>query len=145
MSFKRLVFAYLFPQIILFGASAQISWGETVTGVVKSAEALDHTIRKWKLHMADPETHGKALHNGASIKRSNSSEKMGEKIAKKDERHAAFCWCITNQKKALIRYAYSYGESDSETAKKKAALAFEAGLAGAKCSKPPHVILIKHE
>ncbi len=123
--------------------SVEIAWGETVTGVVKSAEALDHTIRKWKSLIAsvanNQERHGRPV---VHTKRSEVSEVLNKTDAKKDTSYGAFCWCMTANKKAPIRYTYTYGEADSEIAGKKAVKAFAADGAKGRCLKAPRLLRI---
>jgi hypothetical protein len=131
--------------LVLFSLllSVEIAWGETVTGVVKSAEALDHTIRKWKSHTAN--TTSKQERDGRQAVRtkgSEHSEALNKKDAKKNISYGAFCWCMTAEKKAPIRYAYTYGEADSETAGKKAVKAFDDERAKGRCLKPPRLLTI---
>jgi hypothetical protein len=129
--------------LVLFSLllSVEIAWGETVTGVVKSAEALDNTIRKWKSRVANT-AHKQGKNDRHSVQKRGHklSEELNKKDAKKHTSYGAFCWCMTSEKKAPIRYAYTYGEADSEIAGKKAAGAFDADKARGRCLKPPRLL-----
>ncbi len=121
--------------------SVEIAWGETVTGTVKSAEALDNTIRKWKSHVANTASkQGRNDRHSVQKRGHKLSEELDKKDTKKHTSYGAFCWCMTAVKKAPIRYAYTYGEADSEIAGKKAVSAFDADKARGKCLKPPRLL-----
>jgi hypothetical protein len=143
MSFRHILCVCFFPLLITLAISVEIAWGETVAGVVKSAEALDHTIRKWKSHMANTASkQGRDVRDASRTKRSEFSHAVNKKDTKKEISYGAFCWCITAEKKRPIRYAYTYGEADSEIAGKKAVKAFDAEGAKGKCLKPPRLLTI---
>jgi hypothetical protein len=141
MSFRHIPCVCFLSLFISLAMSFEIAWGETVTGVVKSAEALDHTIRKWKSHMANTANKQERDDRQAvQTKRSDVSEALNKKDTKKDISYGALCWCMTANKKAPIRYAYTYGEPDSEIAGKKAVNAFDADGAKGRCLKPPRLL-----
>jgi hypothetical protein len=140
MSLGRILSVCLFSLFIPLAICLETAWGETVTGVVKSAEALDHTIRKWKSHVAN--TANKQKRDDRQAVQTKGSEELHEKDTKKHISYGAFCWCITSEKKAPIRYAYTYGEADSEIAGKKAVKAFDADKAKGKCLKAPRLLRI---
>jgi hypothetical protein len=138
MSFGRIQSVYFFALSISLAISLEIAWGETVTGTVKSAEALDHTIRKWKSHVANTASERKK-DDGQAVQ-TQGSDAQNKRDTKKHTSYGAFCWCITSEKKAPIRYAYTYGEADSEIAGKKAVKAFDADKAKGKCLKGPRLL-----
>ncbi len=138
MSFRHILYVCSFTLFISLVISFETAWGETVTGVVKSAEALDHTIRKWKSHMAN--TADKQKRDDGRAAQTKGSEGLHEKDTKKHISYGALCWCMTANKKAPIRYAYTYGEADSEIAGKKAVGAFDADKARGKCLKAPRLL-----
>jgi len=145
-SLRHILCVCFFSLFISLAMSFETAWGETVTGVVKSAEALDHTIRKWKSLIAsvanNQERHGRPV---VHTKRSEASEVLNKKDTKKDTSYGALCWCMTANKKAPIRYAYTYGEPDSEIANKKAVDAFDAERAKGRCLKAPRLLTITSE
>ncbi len=143
MSLGRTLSVCFVSLLIPLATSFEIAWGETVTGVVKSAEALDHTIRKWKSHIANTANKQERDDRQAvQTKGSELSEALNKKDSRKDISHGAFCWCITAEKKSPIRYAYTYGEADSEIARKKAVNAFDAEGASGSCLKAPRLLTI---
>ena len=142
MSFRHIACVCSFSLFISLTMSFETAWGETVTGVVKSAEALDHTIRKWKSHMANAAKQGREARDAVQTKGSEPSETLNKKDTKKDISYGAFCWCMTANKKAPIRYTYTYGEADSEIAGKKAVKAFDAEGTKGRCLKAPRLLRI---
>jgi hypothetical protein len=140
MSLGRILSVCFFSLFISLAMSFETAWGETVTGVVKSAEALDHTIRKWKSQIANTAKQERDDRKVVQTKGSELSEAGNKKDTKKNINYGAFCWCMTAEKKAPIRYAYTYGEADSEIAGKKAVDAFDADKARGKCLKAPRLL-----
>jgi hypothetical protein len=141
--FEPILCICLFSVLVSFVISDGTAWGETVTGVVKSAEALDHTIRKWKSHAANTASkQGRNDRHSVQKRGHKLSEELDKKDTKKHTSYGAFCWCMTSEKKAPIRYAYTYGEADSEVAGKKAVSVFDADKARGRCLKPPRLLRI---
>ncbi len=143
MSFGRILSVCFCSLLIPLATSFEIACGETVTGVVKSAEALDQTIRKWKSQIAN--TASKYERDDRQVVQtrvSEVSEALDKKDIKKNITYGAFCWCMTAEKKTPIKYAYTYGEADFEIAIKKAVNAFDAEGARGSCSKAPRILTI---
>ncbi len=146
MSFRRTLYAGLLLPLILGAISVEIACGETATGVVQSAEALDQTIRKWKIRVANTsERQVKGHRNTVHAKGAELAGVVIKEDTKKDATYGAFYWCITAEKKGLIRYAYTYGEPDPAAAKKKAAQAFDDQAGRGSCLKPPRLLTISND
>ena len=64
-------------------------------------------------------------------------------VTKKGKTFGAFFWCVPSENTRSFRYAYTYGEPDFDTAKNKAAYAFDAE--GGNCVKTPVLITINSD
>jgi len=134
----------LFLPLIILVISGGIAWGETVTGVAKSADGLQQAVSKWKLKMANT-AHRQDVKVRDSVKTKRSrgeSDTVSKQYKVKGTTYGSFFWCVPKDKPGSFRYAYSYGEADPTMATKKAAHAFDADGGPGTCSKAPKLLTI---
>lgn len=101
-----------------------------VTGTVHDNAQLDRVRNQWKLQMVST----KRDHDGRVIVTQGASHgslsmSRTDVRTKRQKTYGCFIHCVLSAKPSdpvEIKYSYSYGEPDADTAAKKAAYAFDA-------------------
>ncbi len=101
------------------------AFGEVKVGFVHSSDELERARSDWKYRMASTsdrqdKDYRRTLRLGDQYQRSDI-------VTKKGVTHGVFISCfLPIRESVVIKYAFAYGEPDRDTARKKAAHAFDA-------------------
>ncbi len=123
---KLMATAFLGSILVVCFLLSGPAFGEVKVGLVHSSDELERARSDWKYRMTatsdrQDKDYRRTLRLGDQYQRSDI-------VTTKGVTHGVFisCFLPTGQSVVVIKYAFSYGEPDRETARKKAAYAFDA-------------------